>query len=86
MVFEFDEEKSRSNKLKHGIDFVESQALWDDTDRLEIPAKTRDEDRSIVIGQIEGKLWSAIVTYREGKTRMISVRRARKEEVLFYES
>ena len=86
MEFEFDTRKSKSNKKKHGIDFFEAQALWDDPDRIVIPAKTIDEPRLIVIGQINQKSWSAIITYRNDKIRIIYVRRARMEEVDIYES
>ncbi len=83
--FEFDPEKSRSNKAKHGIDFQSAQALWDDPDLLEIPARTTDEPRSLVIGRIGNRHWSAVITYRSGSVRIISVRRSRKEEVELYE-
>lgn len=86
MVFEFDENKSQSNKIKHGIDFIEAQALWQDVDRLEIPARTVDEPRLIILGRIGVKLWAAVVTYRETKIRIISVRRARQKEIDLYES
>jgi uncharacterized protein len=64
MPFEFDESKSRSNKLKHGIDFVEAQSLWLDEMRVEIPARTVDEPRFVLIGKIDGKHWSAVFSYR----------------------
>jgi uncharacterized DUF497 family protein len=86
MEFEYDEEKSRRNKEKHGIDFVEAQRLWGDVERVEIPAKTDDEARSIVIGRIDQRYWSAVVTHRSDKTRIISVRRSRREEIHIYES
>jgi uncharacterized DUF497 family protein len=86
MEFEFDEGKSKANKRKHGIDFVEAQALWEDVDALEIPAQTQDEPRSIVIGRLGKKLWSAIITRRGERTRIISVRRSRNEERDLYES
>jgi uncharacterized DUF497 family protein len=86
MEFEFDPEKSDSNARKHGIDFRKAQALWNDPVRIEIPAKTSDEDRFLTIGVIEEKHWSAVITYRSGKARIISVRRSRKEEVDLYES
>lgn len=85
MEFDFDGRKSRSNKRKHGIDFGEAQALWNDSDRVEIPAKPMDEPRYLVIGKIAEAHWSAIITYRGDKTRIISVRRARREEVEIYE-
>lgn len=86
MEFEFDLGKSTSNNKKHGIDFLEAQALWDDPDFVEIPLKTVDEPRFLVIGKISEKHWSAIITYRSEKVRIISVRRSRKEEVEIYES
>ncbi|MGI8648948.1 MAG: BrnT family toxin [Rubrobacter sp.] len=84
--FEFDEAKSQSNKDKHGIDFVEAQALWLDETFVEIPARTEDEPRFLVVGMILEKHWSAVVTYRSEKVRLISVRRSRVEEVEIYES
>ena len=86
MEFEFDPEKSLSNREKHGIDFDEAQALWSDPDAVEIPARTTDEPRFLVIGKIDGRHWSAVTTSRNGRTRIISVRRSRDEEVAIYES
>jgi len=86
MEFEFDPKKSASNRHKHGIDFVQAQALWADPDFVEIPARTTDEPRLLVIGRIEGKHWSAVITSRNGRARIISVRRARPEEIEIYES
>jgi hypothetical protein len=83
--FEFDGEKSRANKLKHGVDFQQAQALWDDPDLIEIPARTADEPRFLVVGRIGGKHWSAIITYRQQRIRMISMRRSRQEEIDLYE-
>lgn len=86
ITFEFDEAKSQTNLLKHGISFDDAQALWDDPRLLEIPAKTEDEPRYLVIGLIDEKCWSAVITYRGANIRIISVRRSRTEEVAFYES
>jgi len=86
MEFEFDRRKSIRNKEKHGIDFVEAQLIWEDPERIEIPARTEDEPRYLVIGKIGNRHWSVIITYRDDKTRVISARRARKEEKGFYES
>jgi hypothetical protein len=86
MEFEFDPTKSNSNKKKHGIYFYQALALWNDADFIEIPLKTIDEPRFLVIGRILDKHWSAIITYRSEKVRIISVRRSRKEEVDIYES
>ncbi|MES2831703.1 MAG: BrnT family toxin [Pseudomonadota bacterium] len=85
-IFEFDNAKSALNSAKHNIDFLEAQLLWNDPMLLEVTAKTEDEPRYIVIGVINGKHWSAVITYRGTNIRLISVRRARVEEVALYES
>ena len=85
MKFDFGPEKSAANKIKHGIDFVEAQALWDDPDRLEVPARTQGELRLMLIGLIGEKHWSAIYTIRGDSVRIISVRRSRTLEVERYE-
>ena len=86
MDFEFDKNKSAANKQKHGIDFNEAKQLWDDPDYSEIPVKTSDEPRFLIIGKITEKHWTGVITYRSEKTRIISVRRSRKEEIEIYES
>jgi uncharacterized DUF497 family protein len=86
MKFEYDPNKSQRNLEKHGIDFDAAKAIWDDESLLEIPVRTVDEPRFLVIGRIAGKCWSAIITYRGDNIRIISVRRSRIEEVEYYES
>lgn len=86
MEFEFDLKKSELNNKKHRINFYEAQKLWNDPDRIEVPAKNIDEERYLVIGKIEQIHWSAIFTYRNNKIRLISVRRSRKNEKQIYES
>jgi uncharacterized DUF497 family protein len=83
--FEFNQAKSDSNQGKHGIDFLEAQAIWSDTYLLEQPVINQGEDRSVVTGDVAGQMWSAVITYRSGKVRIISVRRVRKSEVALYE-
>jgi hypothetical protein len=83
--FEFDADKSHANKLKHGIDLQQAQALWDDPDLIEIPARTTDEPRFLVVGRMGSKHWSAIITYRLQRIRIISMRRPRQEEIDLYE-
>jgi len=86
MPFEYDPHKSDLNRAKHGMDFDDAQALWDDDFYLEIPAKNLDEPRFLVIGKIKGKHWSAVITYRDENIRIISVRRSRDEEIELYEN
>ena len=84
--FEFDPSKSESNLEKHEIDFVDAQAIWRDSDFIEVQVKSGDEPRSLVLGMIGGKHWSAIITYRSEVILIISVRRSRESEVALYES
>ncbi len=85
-MFEYDPAKSQHNKSKHGLDFEEAQLIWSDPRRVEIQASSTTEPRFMVIGQVKGKHWSAIITYREKNIRLISVRRSRDDEVKVYES
>jgi uncharacterized DUF497 family protein len=85
MKYEFDNRKSQTNKAKHGIDFVEVQTLWEDPDFIEIPARTEDEPRFMVIGRIGDRVWAGVITYRDVNIRLISVRPASQKEVEIYE-
>lgn len=85
MTFEFDPVKSAANRAKHGIDFVEAQALWDDDGLVDAPVPSDGEPRFLVIGRLRGRHWTAVCTLRGETIRIISVRRARKEEVGHYE-
>ena len=86
MRFEYDPEKSAENKRKHGVNFEEAQTLWSDPVLLEIPARVSDELRWVVIGKMNEKHWSAVITRRSDNVRIISVRRSRDEEIEIYES
>ncbi|PXW78615.1 hypothetical protein C7451_102287 [Blastomonas natatoria] len=86
MQFEFDPAKSALNKQKHGIDFVEAQALWNDPRRTEFDARQLPEERSGLIGEYAGKVWTAIFTMRGEVVRIISARRSRAVEVKLYEA
>ena len=86
LTFEFDAAKSQANLAKHGIDFIQAQRIWDDPDFVEVNAKSVDEPRALVIGRVDRKYWSAVITYRDGNIRLISARRSRQTEVALYES
>ena len=83
--FEYDPKKSASNKVKHGIDFEEAKALWDDFICIIPLGSGHGEERQAVLGMIDGKHWTAVVTMREGFIRIISVRRSRKNEEAYYD-
>jgi len=86
MTSEYDPDKSAANREKHGIDFDEAQALWDDPYLIEVPAIVMDELRFLAVGVIGARHWAAVYTYRSDRVRIISVRRARKQEIDHYES
>lgn len=87
MIFEYDENKSRINKSKHSIGFDEAQELWEDPYSFELPSsQSEGEERFLVLGQINAKNYTAIITYRDTNIRIISVRRSREKEIKFYES
>ena len=86
MNFEYDENKSISNRQKHGIDFEGAKLLWDDDRMIELTASYEDEKRFINIGKINDKFYTVITTFRNGKIRIISARRSRKKEIEIYES
>ena len=87
MIFEYNENKSNINKLKHHISFDEAKELWEDPYSFEIPSlQSENEDRFLVLGQINSKNYTAIITYRTTNIRIISVRRSRKKEIKLYES
>lgn len=84
MIFEYDPIKSASNRNKHGIDFEEAQAIWE-RDPLILPSRFPDEPRKLAIGQLGKRVYTAIFTERDDKIRLISCRRASKEEIRIYE-
>jgi uncharacterized DUF497 family protein len=84
--FEFDEAKSRTNKDKHGIDFEQARWIFQDGRLVVLDAQFVTEPRSIAIGEWAGKMWTVVFTVRRGVTRIISVRRARTQEIRCYES
>lgn len=86
MEFEYDPAKSASNKDKHGIDFEEAKALWKDENLFEIDARSDEEQRYFAIGRIGELCWTAVCTLRNGRVRMISVRRSRMGEAKAYEA
>jgi uncharacterized DUF497 family protein len=83
--FEYDPNKSRSNKEKHGIDFEEAKALWKDENRVRITSPYKEEPRELIIAKQGDNIHVAVITMRENRIRIISVRRARDYEVRIYE-
>lgn len=86
MEFEFNPIKSQANLEKHGINFIDAQQLWNDPELIGLEANSETEPRFFAIGKIGRKHWTAVYTYRDDAIRIISVRRARKREIQYYES
>ena len=86
MEFEHDPIKSQGNKHKHGIDFEQAKALWEDEDRLVIPARSETEERYAILGKIKKKIWVVFYTHRGQAIRIFSVRRAHEKEKQQYDS
>ena len=86
MKYEYDNNKSLSNKQKHGIDFEEAKLLWNDDRMVEILTSYEGEERFINIGRINVKFYTVVTTIRKENIRIISARRARKKEIEIYES
>lgn len=87
MLFEYDKNKSQTNKEKHGVDFIETQALWEDENALVVPANIIDDEiRYALISTLNKKCYTAIFTIRDDVYRIISVRRCRKNEEQNYEN
>ncbi len=87
MTFEYDENKSKINKQKHGIDFEEAKKLFKDEKAIIIPAKIVDnEKRFALISKNLDKCYVMIFTLRKENVRIISVRRCRKKEEQNYEN
>jgi hypothetical protein len=84
--FDFDTIKSEANRTKHGLDFKEAKAMWDDPDAIGFPTKSDDEDRFAMLAELNNRIWVAFYTHRAGRIRIVSVRRARTNERKLYES
>lgn len=84
MKFEYDPNKSAINLQKHGLSLEEAKVLWS-APHIEVAAKTVDEPRFMIIGEIKNKLYSCIYTTRgTGIIRLISARRSSKSEETIY--
>ena len=85
MRYEFDQHKSEMNLAKHGIDFVDAQALFDDPEMIATAVHRGGESRWISIGRMFGSCWVCIYTMRGDAIRIISVRRATRKEAAIYD-
>jgi uncharacterized DUF497 family protein len=85
MEFDYDPQKSATNKTKHGIDFEEAKLVWQDIDVMLLASAYSAENRFLAIGYTYKKLWTVIFALRGDKIRIISARRSRESEAAYYE-
>ena len=86
--FEWDEAKRQINIEKHKIDFILATQVFDDPNRIEWSNENNNEHRTMTIGAIQGNFVIVIFvvwTKRDSKKRIISARRASKNERKKYE-
>ena len=83
MEFEHNPEKSIANRHKHGISLEKAQELWFGP-FVQGPARKMNEERWMIIGKLEGKLYTCIFTMRDETIRLISARRSRENEEAAY--
>ncbi|MFH7024762.1 MAG: BrnT family toxin [Heteroscytonema crispum UTEX LB 1556] len=85
MEFEWNENKRLANIRKHGIDFVDVEAVFEG-DTVSIVDNRFDygEERFITLGLLEGRVVVVVHTERDNRIRIISVRKATKHEEINY--
>ncbi len=81
-MYHWDEKKDRTNQKKHGISFSEARDHIFEGNNVLAPqiAYEKEEARHAVIGKFKGKYYVGIFTFTLQGVRIISVRRARREE------
>lgn len=83
MFFEFDLGKSAINKQKHGISLEDAAVLWA-VPHIDLAARSEEESRYMLIGKLQGRMYTCIYTKRQEKIRLISARRSRENEERWY--
>jgi uncharacterized DUF497 family protein len=84
MDFEYDEDKRAANIERHGIDFLRAALLFDGRPVVTRASPRHGEDRYMTTGRIDERAITVVWTWREGRIRLISARRARHGEEKAY--
>lgn len=86
MVYEWDNNKAQSNRQKHGIDFADAVSVFADDTAITILDNYPDEERFITIGiDALGRILVVSYTWRDRNIRLISARKATRQERQQYE-
>ena len=86
--FEWDPDKAEKNISKHDVDFGEASSIFDDPMFITFVDEEHsiDEERYITIGLSDrGRLLLVAHAERDGRIRIISARKATKNEEKFYQ-
>ena len=81
--FEWDEKKRTRNLAKHGIDFEDATEVFYG-EALVSRSNRKNEERWIALGEVEGRIIAVVYTWRKSALRLISARRASKNEATEY--
>ena len=79
MQFEWDERKNQANIAKHGIDFEDAATIFD-APHIVKRSDSHKEERWLATGEVEGRKITVVYTMRWERLRIISARKARKNE------
>ncbi|MCD2175623.1 BrnT family toxin [Rhizobium sp. C4] len=84
----FDPAKDVINREKHKLPLAFGERIFEDGDHLILPSirEIDGEERFKVIGVVDGKLFTGVLTWRDDLPRFISVRRSNKGEERAYHS
>ena len=86
-MFEWDESKANDNKSKHGISFADTFAVFEDPNAVTLQDFRKNEQRYVTIGMDAfGRILVVVYTWRDENIRIISARKAVRNEVKQYES
>jgi hypothetical protein len=86
MTYQWDSDKAAANLRKHGIDFADAVSVFSDDLAITIPDERFDEERFITVGiDAFGRVLVVVYTWRDNEIRLISARKATRNERKQYE-
>jgi uncharacterized protein len=81
MAYQWDREKATANLRKHGIDFADAVSLFSDDLAITVSDERFEEERFITIGSDAlGRVLVVVYTWRGNEIRLISARKATRQE------
>ncbi len=87
MEYEWDVRKAAANLSRHGVDFADAVAVFEDDMAITIDQPGSDEDRHLTVGEdVLGRVLVVVYTWRGDQIRLISARKASRPERRQYQS